>query len=600
MVKSSLRSLLLRRHVYRVPVMRPTEIERKAAIDLEEQKEGSVELYEDENAFFNEATRLLKQSKFRLQHHAALLLREDHVSLELLNPSPECHTRKSSAAIATMGLVTTVCGGGVLSLPLVFSRAGILPTTLLMTYVAVTTDFSLYLLVVCARRSGGRTYGDVAQAAFGSAAQLVTTVTLAGMLCGSLIAYQVLVRDVWTPVLFSLCPPLARVLGVAIAQGKEENIANGGSGSQAPDILLGCILLMALPLLLKRDLHALRFTCYIGFGSCVLLMAAVVYRAIRTPAVTWQTVNWYSTDIADWLFAYPIVALCFFCSYNVLSVHASLVEPTRRRLRAVLDRTMIICWLLFYAVGLGGYLFAGDATKDNILLNFALSDPAAMAGRVGFCLTLMFGLPLILLPCREAAVSIPEQFRAWRYDHILVERFKQVADLRNTGAHLVLNGVDFDEREPVDATEDPKKLHGTMLTYGTGVLSPVVPSKNDGTVSTADEFQESRDVIIEGTSTLEQDKDTLGWAFLAHLGSTVTILASTYTVAIIVPGVSAVWSIFGSSMAIWIAFIVPTACYLKIREHKGFTIQALAAWFLLLASCISAVVCTRQAIANAI
>jgi hypothetical protein len=48
---------------------------------------------------------------------------------------------------------------------------------------------------------------------------------------------------------------------------------------QAPNILLGCILVLALPLLLKRDLHALRYTCYVSFSSCVLLMVAVVYRA---------------------------------------------------------------------------------------------------------------------------------------------------------------------------------------------------------------------------------------------------------------------------------------------------------------------------------
>lgn len=97
------------------------------------------------------------EAKHQSSHHV-LLLRQPYVSLEQLNPSPQCKSRKSSTFIAMINLVATVCGGGVLSLPLCFQRAGILPTTLLMLYGAITTDFTLYLLVACARRTGGRRY----------------------------------------------------------------------------------------------------------------------------------------------------------------------------------------------------------------------------------------------------------------------------------------------------------------------------------------------------------------------------------------------------------------------------------------------------------
>jgi hypothetical protein len=90
------------------------------------------------------------------KHLQQLLLREAHVSLELLNPGPDCHTRRSTAVSTMFNSAATVRGGGVLSLPLAFSRTGILPMTFLMIYAAVITDFSLHLLVACARRSGGR------------------------------------------------------------------------------------------------------------------------------------------------------------------------------------------------------------------------------------------------------------------------------------------------------------------------------------------------------------------------------------------------------------------------------------------------------------
>ena len=62
---------------------------------------------------------------------------------------------------------------------------------------AAVTEISLDLLIVCARRTVDRNYGVVAEAAFGKLANVVaSTVTLVAMLLGTLIAYQVLVRDV--------------------------------------------------------------------------------------------------------------------------------------------------------------------------------------------------------------------------------------------------------------------------------------------------------------------------------------------------------------------------------------------------------------------
>lgn len=525
--------------------------------------------------------------------HHVLLLREQQVSLELLKPDHSSQARKSSPMVAMINMVATVCGGGVLSLPLAFSKAGILPTTLLMIYGALTTDLSLYLLVACARRTGGRSYGDVAMAAFGSAAQVVTTVTLTTMLCGALIAYQVLVKDVWTPVLLTTVP------GLSVSLGKL-------SDREASNLLLAGILLLAMPLLLKRDLHALRHTCYIGFGSCILLLVAVFFRAaqkIRHQSVH-AAINWYSTDPADWLFCFPIVVLCFFCSYNILEVHAQLMHPTRLQIKRVIDHSMMICLVLFYTVGLCGYLYAGTATADNILLNFPFQDSAVLAGRIGFCFTLLFGLPLVLLPCREAALSIPAHWRAWRQDVAETRKFRLLARERNNyGAHLIVNGVDFDATEPHLVS---KTRHGASLRYGTACIEQTLSAdETDGTATNSansswTQLVNSDEQGIRTVDSCPNDCFLQSWKEqFSNVVPTVVILLVTYFVAISVPGVAAVWSICGSSMAIWIAFIVPTACYLKIREHKGLTLLASAAWLLLITSGIAMVLCTRQAVQNA-
>ena len=87
---------------------------------------------------------------------------------------------------------------------------------------------------------------------------------------------------------------------------------------------------------------------------------------------------------------------------------------------------------------------------------------------------------------------------------------------------------------------------------------------------------------------------------LSHWATTLALLTMAYVTAISVPGVASVWSIFGSSMALFIAFVVPTACYLQIHKNKGSTGKAFFAWILLILSMGAMILCTHQAVTNAI
>lgn len=565
-----------------------------------------------------------------------LLLREKHVSIEKLSPHPECQSRKSTFLVALFNLVATVCGGGVLSLPLVFARAGIIPTTLLMIYGVISTDASLQRLVDSSRTTGSRSYGDISQAAFGKAAQLVTTATLACMLVGTLIAYQLLTRDIWAPVLFSLAPMLQRLFlriiqptgAIEIGDGGDDEYASSSEDDdqnlmvdrRAADLLLLTILMLAMPLLLKRELYALRHTCYVGFGSCVTLTVAVVFRAIQR----WNKEGpklkliWWSNNVADWLFAFPLVALCFFCSYNVLSVHSQLHNPTRERIAWVLRVSMILCFILFYLVGLGGYIYSYPYTPDNIIVAFPIDDRYVMVGRMGYCLTLLFGLPLVLLPCRDAVVSFPQQVQDWKKDKALVEEYERK---NKSHGHYVVNGIDFDEPYSFfrqlstrsltinDKEESEERNHrsfhtDTSIQTDRSLQSEPEPSEDEeSTPLLTRQTPVTAAANPQFAPTLEQEEEIpcgVGEDPVGHLVVTLILLAITYSTAISVPGVAAVWSIFGSSMALFIAFVIPTACYIQISKHKGFTGKAIGAWTLLILSIIGMVVCTDQAVVSAL
>jgi hypothetical protein len=112
------------------------------------------------------------------------------------------------------------------------------------------------------------------------------------------------------------------------------------------------------------------------------------------------------------------------------------------------------------------------ATRDIILLNyFPLNDSAIiLLGRIGFCFTLLFGLPHLVttLPLQRSVSS--DTFIDCELEErcCFGERIRRSDHKRRKvlGAHFVINGVEFDETEPVLVTDDPEKQHTTMLTCG--------------------------------------------------------------------------------------------------------------------------------------
>ena len=264
---------------------------------------------------------------------------------------------------------------------------------------ALITDFAMYILCSCARRTGGKSYGDVTRIAFGRKAEIGVTILLVVFLVFVIVAYMVLVKDIWTPLILYLLPTLKEWCeeqwGPSSSNSFDANSftdtsnTNTGGGEQYEDddptltiasnvFLLGFIVL-SLPLLLKRNLHALRHTCYVGFASLILLIIAIVRRSYQVNCVDdhlnvnvyeststsrangiadvnvnlnaddhpyeyfQNKIKWYSNDINDVIYAFPIIALSFFSIYNVLSVHSSLINPTRERVKFVLDGTIAIC-----------------------------------------------------------------------------------------------------------------------------------------------------------------------------------------------------------------------------------------------------------------
>ena len=390
--------------------------------------------------------------------------------------------------------------------------------------------------------------------------------------------YMVLIRDIWSP--------LIRQVFVIDVEGDY--------------VLLGIIVLL-LPFLFQRSLHALRYNCYVGslsiFVLCIALCRGGWQNAIEDDDSSFTIEFFKMPSSQDILFSFPIITCAFLCHFNVIAIQNALSKPTRKRIQHLIQYAIGACFLLMYMFGLGGYLYGGYDTRGNILLNVPMAKQRGedegeyylfLLGRIGCGTTIMFAMPMMALPCRDSLLEVVDVWfhRSHHTDEI--------------------NNNDVQHRESCCW----KFFHRFNK----------AETVRDAAITTEDEVTE----LLPGELELEEENDDnhpsphLGrrssvlirhdpiqsdYIFrntLAHYGSTLLITTTCYLGAVAVSGVAVVWSFIGSSMAFFIGFILPCGCYIVIEsavptiaeggDRKDGWIRL--AWAILIFSIVGALVCT--------
>ena len=310
--------------------------------------------------------------------------------------------RPSSLLVGTFNLIATILGGGVLTLPIAFQKCGITVTTIFMLVSAYFTHMSLMMLCYSSRRSGASSFGEVVRSAYGERAEVGVNLILFVYCSFVVAAFMVLIRDIWTP-----------LVGMFFGKTDDEDDNGGVSGDR---VLMGFMLFL-LPFLFQRSLHALKWNCYIGFASIIILCTALVRGGFQRQYtlhlggaeeqddVGTYVIEWFKVpSIQDALFAFPIIMLAFLCQFNVLSIQNTLQRPTRKRMSQIVGISVGTSMILMYLFGLGGYMMYGSGIQGNVLLNISV-DKSAYAdeslywmfflGRVGSGMTIALALPLV-------------------------------------------------------------------------------------------------------------------------------------------------------------------------------------------------------------
>ena len=306
--------------------------------------------------------------------------------------------RKGTISSACFNLLSTMVGGGSLSLPLAFQQAGnglMAPLVLILT--ALITDFCFRILVTSApspnpSRRGNSSFESVAYTAFGSKARLISTLIVCFMCFFGTVGYAVLLRDMLEPISDAIWHDATRM---------------------TRNLGMLTIVVFVTPLCALTNLTSLEKFGATSMMSVLILGTCVMIRSFQCVA---QTGHWDIKLLPEsprmLLNAVPLFISCFVCHYNIHPVHNDLKDPTPRRVSKWLRLTTWSAASYYMVIGFSGSLYAA-CTPDghitgNILLSFDDSDPLLLIGRLCLALTITLAFPMLTIPARDIIL------RSWK------------------------------------------------------------------------------------------------------------------------------------------------------------------------------------------
>ena len=487
-----------------------------------------------------------------------------NASVEYLHPPVSDPSRQSSLSSSIFSLVSTIIGGGVLSLPYAFSQCGLLFSFLFLALIAVASDFSIYILISASRRQqSSSSYPSLIRCAFGPRTSTLCLVLLLILVYTAVVAYLILLRDMIGPLVDWLSPV---------------DLQLTARGDRLCFLLVICCL---SPFCLLRSLHGLRYASVLSVATVCALGVVIVTQACRSTAAV-ATVSLsaflYPPSLSSLLSCAPIMVNTFLCHFNVLPVHSTLTLPTRRRIHTLVHAVVLLSFVLYATIGSAGFLLYGQAVDANIMNNMRerADDDDTLAGerresnwiRLGLVVTLCCNLPLLVLPCRDTAM----QLLGW-----VKPVDDEDDDMQQAAEH---EGEQQEQHEAEDESdvenspleeERPLKSHSNGHTRYSLSVPPSLPSVHP--------------------SSSPQPPAQSSFTPPSTVVPTLVIVASSLVLSLSIPSVALLWSMLGSTVSIWVAFTLPSLAYLRVRRRKGWTCRRSGSLLLLCASAIMCVVC---------
>ncbi|KAF9525338.1 transmembrane amino acid transporter protein-domain-containing protein [Crepidotus variabilis] len=288
-------------------------------------------------------------------------------------------------------LLNTIVGSGMLTFPLAFASAGIVPGMLTCVFSGAVASFGLYLLSLCATKTSHRraSFHAVSQLTFPGAA-IFFDAAIAVKCFGVSISYLIIIKALMPNVVASIFHDLT---------SPDTNPPDWALNGR---VWLMLFMLILAPLSFLRHLNNLRHTSYIALFSIAYLIIIVI------TCYFWPLKGMPSSGEVRWIHftpgfvsTFPVQVFAFTCSQNLFPIYNELKSNTQGRMNTIIGGSIGTATLTYLIIAVFGYLTFGSQVEANIIAMYPSTSLFIAIGQLAIVILVMFSYPLQVHPCRH-------------------------------------------------------------------------------------------------------------------------------------------------------------------------------------------------------
>ncbi|CAH9126394.1 unnamed protein product [Cuscuta epithymum] len=301
---------------------------------------------------------------------------------------------------AVFNISMSIIGAGIMSIPATLKVLGVIPAFILTVVVAVLVDISVDFLLRFTYAGNATTYAGLMKESFGQFGSFALQICIMITNLGCLIMYLMIIGDV-------LCGKGVEHLGIL-----QEWFGIHWWTSRAFSIFL-VVLFVMLPLVLYRRVESLWWSSALAVllaavfvGICVVMaIYALFCGQTETPRLLPQLDS--SASFFNLFTAIPVIVTAFTFHFNVHPIGIELGKAST--MATAVKISLVLCSLVYFSIGIFGYLLFGESTNADILVNFAQTSSSSGSPvtsvlndivRLSYALHLVLVFPLLNYPLR--------------------------------------------------------------------------------------------------------------------------------------------------------------------------------------------------------
>jgi amino acid permease len=492
-------------------------------------------------------------------HHEIVILRDDDETMDVNDND----VRGGSIASARFKILSTMAGGGILSLPLAFSKSGNgLVGPLCLILFGLLTDFCFRLMVAASVQlhpphtitPGKTSFESMTSAAFGPSAYVMSMGLVTAICFLVVVGYSVLLRDMLEPI-------------------KDWMPFGANDDWLRNNVSLFLVIVVVTPACTLQTFTPLRNCGAASMLSILILTSCIVIRSVQcnsTAPEPWYTyVTLWPESPRELLDAIPLYISGFACQFNIFPVHNELRDPTPGRVSWWLRSTTWYAVGLYMIIGFAGSSYGhctpSGRVQGNIMLDFEENDPLLMVGRMFFALTITSAFPMMVIPARDIllrSIILPCMKRRTMHTETT-----DTATTAASAASVTTRSNGKDDNETPESLQDPVSM---------------------------DEEEQEADNDDD-----DDDQTTVPASFFLRLITSVGIFWTAAAVASCVNSIDIVWELLGSSFIILLAYLIPCGSYLVIMRNVENTFWSkVLCWILIVVMLPLMIISTSNAVHN--